>query len=45
MVGSFLDRGNSFTSSPDHPDQLWDSISLLASGYWGLYCRGKMARS
>jgi hypothetical protein len=31
-------------SSPKPPDQLWVPPSLLFSGYWGFFPRGKVAR-
>jgi hypothetical protein len=29
-----------FFSSPQHPDQLWGSPSLLSDKYWGLFPQG-----
>jgi hypothetical protein len=40
-LSPFMDR--IFFSSPQHPNQLFSSPSLLPNGYWGLFPGGKAA--
>jgi hypothetical protein len=43
--GSILSKGKRFFSLPKHHDYLWGPLSLLFSGYEGIFCKSKAAKN